>query len=120
MMCLVLGSVNVAWIDDQSAYVGLQKPEQLKVALKTLSQSDTYKIMTYSKREAMLNNNVTTEKRTTSMKVYSNNNKINKFKRPLRESDDAILKRRIVSITALVLFICLCINFYHPLNQLKN
>lgn len=95
--------MNVAWIDDQSAYVGLHKPEQMAVALKTLSQSDTYKIMTYSKRQDMLQE--ASEKNQTPMKV-------NKLKRRLQESDDIIMKRRIVSITALVLFICLCINYF--------
>lgn len=46
--------MNVAWVDDQSAYVGLYKRDQVAVALSTLSQSDTYKVTTYKKRQAFL------------------------------------------------------------------
>ncbi|XP_063915783.1 poly(A)-specific ribonuclease PARN-like isoform X2 [Zophobas morio] len=48
------GGVYVAWINETSAYVGLFKREQAAVALSTLSQSDTYSIMTYSRRQAQL------------------------------------------------------------------
>ncbi|RZB38999.1 poly(A)-specific ribonuclease PARN [Asbolus verrucosus] len=48
------GSVYVAWINETSAYVGLYKREQAAVALSTLSQSDTYSIMTYSRRQSQL------------------------------------------------------------------
>ncbi|XP_066249816.1 poly(A)-specific ribonuclease PARN-like [Euwallacea similis] len=48
------GNVYVAWLTDSSAYVGLFKRDQAAVALKTLSQSDTYSIMTYAKRQALL------------------------------------------------------------------
>lgn len=43
----------MAWISETSAYVGLSKREQAAVALKTLSQSDTYSIMTFAKRQAI-------------------------------------------------------------------
>lgn len=48
------GSVYVSWISETSAYIGLFKKDQAAVALKTLSQSDTYSIMTYAKRQAQL------------------------------------------------------------------
>ncbi|CAH0564741.1 unnamed protein product [Brassicogethes aeneus] len=48
------GSVYISWIDETSAYVSLNKKEQSGVALNTLSQSDTYSIMTYRARRAML------------------------------------------------------------------
>lgn len=44
----------VAWIDDRSAYVALQKRDQTALALSTLSQSDTYTVMPYAKRQAQL------------------------------------------------------------------
>lgn len=44
----------MAWIDDQSAYVGLQKKEQTRLALRTLSQSETYSVMSYAKRQVQL------------------------------------------------------------------
>ncbi|KAF2898114.1 hypothetical protein ILUMI_08056 [Ignelater luminosus] len=48
------GNVHVAWINDHSAYVGLQKKEQTAIALSTLSQSDTYTVISYAKRQAQL------------------------------------------------------------------
>lgn len=48
------GNIRVAWIDDYSAYVGLQKEGQTAVALRTLSQSDTYKVTSYASRQAQL------------------------------------------------------------------
>lgn len=48
------GNVHVAWIDDHSAYVGLQKEGQTTLALRTLSQSDTYTVMSYANRQAQL------------------------------------------------------------------
>lgn len=50
----LLGNVHVAWINDHSAYVGLQKREQTAIALSTLSQSDTYTVISYAKRQAQL------------------------------------------------------------------
>lgn len=49
-----VGNVSIGWINSTSAYVGLYRREQAAVALSTLSQSDTYSIMTYSKRQAQL------------------------------------------------------------------
>ncbi|GJQ72312.1 hypothetical protein Trydic_g3401 [Trypoxylus dichotomus] len=48
------GSVHIAWINDTSAYIGLINKQQAAVALSTLSQSDTYTITTYAKRQAQL------------------------------------------------------------------
>ncbi|KAG5879707.1 hypothetical protein JTB14_008533 [Gonioctena quinquepunctata] len=48
------GSVQVSWINETSAYVGLYKRDQAALALSTLSQSDTYSIMPYVKRQALL------------------------------------------------------------------
>jgi len=48
------GNVYVAWIDDRSAYVGLQRRDQTALALSTLSQSDTYTVTPYAKRQAQL------------------------------------------------------------------
>lgn len=42
----------MAWLNETSAYVGLHKRDQAAVALSTLSQSDTYSIMTYSRRQS--------------------------------------------------------------------
>ncbi|KAJ8923107.1 hypothetical protein NQ315_001660 [Exocentrus adspersus] len=48
------GNVYVSWLDDTSAYVGLYKRDQAAIALSTLSQSDTYSIMTFARRQALL------------------------------------------------------------------
>nr|XP_023028571.1 poly(A)-specific ribonuclease PARN-like [Leptinotarsa decemlineata] len=48
------GNVHVSWIDDTSAYVGLAKRDQAALAFKTLSQSDSYSIMLYDRRRAIL------------------------------------------------------------------
>ncbi|KAJ8986166.1 hypothetical protein NQ317_005640 [Molorchus minor] len=48
------GNVQVSWLDDTSAYVGLYKRDQAAIALSTLSQSDTYSIMSFAKRQAIL------------------------------------------------------------------
>ncbi|KRT82328.1 hypothetical protein AMK59_3833 [Oryctes borbonicus] len=48
------GAVHIGWINDTSAYVGLLNKQQAAVALSTLSQSDTYTITTYAKRQAQL------------------------------------------------------------------
>ncbi|KAJ8936371.1 hypothetical protein NQ314_012390 [Rhamnusium bicolor] len=48
------GNVYISWLDDTSAYVGLYKKDQAAIALSTLSQSDTYSIMTYTKRQVAL------------------------------------------------------------------
>ncbi|CAG9817861.1 unnamed protein product [Phaedon cochleariae] len=48
------GNVHVSWIDETSAYVGLNKRDQAAIALNTLSQSDTIAITTYAKRQAFL------------------------------------------------------------------
>ncbi|KAF7278366.1 hypothetical protein GWI33_008498 [Rhynchophorus ferrugineus] len=47
------GAVYIAWISEVSAFVGLMKKDQAAVALKTLSQSDTYSIMTFAKHQAI-------------------------------------------------------------------
>lgn len=52
--CVFLGNVLIDWINNTSAYVGLYQRDQAAVALSTLSQSDSYSIMTYSKRQAQL------------------------------------------------------------------
>ncbi|XP_022911261.2 poly(A)-specific ribonuclease PARN-like [Onthophagus taurus] len=48
------GSVHISWINDRSAYVGLAKRNQAAIVLNTLSQSDTYRIMTYDSRQIQL------------------------------------------------------------------
>lgn len=48
------GYVFIAWIDDQSAYIALQRRDQMPIVLSTLSQSETYKIMSYAQRQAQL------------------------------------------------------------------
>lgn len=52
----LVGNVSIGWINNTSAYVGLYRRDQAAVALSTLSQSDTYRIMTYSKRKGQLLN----------------------------------------------------------------
>ncbi|KAF5270616.1 hypothetical protein FQA39_LY01354 [Lamprigera yunnana] len=47
------GNVYVSWIDDSSAFVNLHRKDQLPVALRTLSQSGVYKIMTYTEYERL-------------------------------------------------------------------
>nr|CAI5860607.1 unnamed protein product [Callosobruchus analis] len=48
------GNVYVSWIDETSAYVTLHKKEQAATVLNTLSKAESYKIMTYAKRKALL------------------------------------------------------------------
>lgn len=48
------GGVYIAWLSEASAFVALHKKDQAAVALKTLSQGDTYSIMTFAKRQALL------------------------------------------------------------------
>ncbi|XP_967921.3 poly(A)-specific ribonuclease PARN [Tribolium castaneum] len=48
------GGVYVSWINETSAYVGLHKRDQAAVALSTLSQSDTYSIVPFIKRQSQL------------------------------------------------------------------
>lgn len=51
---IYLGNVIISWINTTSAYIGLYRRDQAAVALSTLSQSDTYSIMTFSKRQQEL------------------------------------------------------------------
>lgn len=53
-MSTLLGNVHVSWINDQSAYIALQKEGQTAVALRTLSQSETYTVTSYANRQAQL------------------------------------------------------------------
>ncbi|VEN43084.1 unnamed protein product [Callosobruchus maculatus] len=48
------GNVHVSWIDETSAYVTLYKRDQAATALNALSNGESYKIMTYAKRKALL------------------------------------------------------------------
>ncbi|KAI4456572.1 poly a -specific ribonuclease/target of egr1 member 1 [Holotrichia oblita] len=48
------GSVHISWINESSAYVGLMKKQEAAVALSTLSQSDTYTITSWAKRQSVL------------------------------------------------------------------
>ncbi|KAF5296497.1 hypothetical protein FQR65_LT01486 [Abscondita terminalis] len=48
------GNIYVSWIDDHSAFVSLQKRDQISIALSTLSQSDAYQIMTYAQYQTQL------------------------------------------------------------------
>uniref|UniRef100_T1JBS2 Poly(A)-specific ribonuclease PARN n=1 Tax=Strigamia maritima TaxID=126957 RepID=T1JBS2_STRMM len=41
------GSVYVAWVDDNSAFVALNKKNQANVVMRTLTQSETYHVQTY-------------------------------------------------------------------------
>nr|CAD7586095.1 unnamed protein product [Timema genevievae] len=42
------GAVQVCWLDDTSAYVALNRPDQAKLVQKTLTQSDSYTVIHYS------------------------------------------------------------------------
>ncbi|KAJ8957351.1 hypothetical protein NQ318_004830 [Aromia moschata] len=48
------GNIYISWLDDSSAYISLYKKDQAAIALSTLSQSDTYSIMTFARRQAIL------------------------------------------------------------------
>lgn len=48
------GGVQIGWLDNTSAYVGLLKRDNTAVAYSTLSQSDTYTILSYARRQAQL------------------------------------------------------------------
>ncbi|GLV46142.1 hypothetical protein CBL_10787 [Carabus blaptoides fortunei] len=52
------GSIQVAWLTDTSAYVGQHKRDQAALALSTLSQSDTYKVISYTRHQSMLKTNL--------------------------------------------------------------
>ncbi|XP_064633284.1 poly(A)-specific ribonuclease PARN-like isoform X2 [Lineus longissimus] len=41
------GMVNIAWIDDKSAFVGVLKKENVSVVMKTLSEGHAYKVTPY-------------------------------------------------------------------------
>ncbi|XP_047109506.1 poly(A)-specific ribonuclease PARN-like isoform X1 [Schistocerca piceifrons] len=47
------GRVFVSWLNDTSAYVSLENRDQAKLVLRTLTQSDTYRVIPY-KRHQML------------------------------------------------------------------
>nr|CAD7571534.1 unnamed protein product [Timema californicum] len=47
-MANYLGSVQVCWLNDTSAYVALNRPDQAKLVQKTLTQSDSYTVIQYS------------------------------------------------------------------------
>lgn len=65
------GGVYVSWIDDSSAFVSLHRRDQAAIALSTLSQSDTYSIMTYAKRKAILEGHSLLPKSPTLKKRFS-------------------------------------------------
>lgn len=109
---IITGPVHIAWIDDQSAYVGLQKQNQLSVALKTLSQSDTYKIMTYNKHQAIKQGLIDTQ-------ISSNVTP----KKHFLEEQECIKKRKISSgelVLMIIILILTCYVFEIHIYDLSN
>ncbi|XP_069690990.1 poly(A)-specific ribonuclease PARN-like isoform X2 [Periplaneta americana] len=47
------GSVFIAWLSDTSAYVALHHRDQANLVQKTLTQSDTYTVMTYAAHQQL-------------------------------------------------------------------
>lgn len=50
---LFAGGVFIAWLSNTSAYVALYRREQASLVLKTLTQSDTYIVMTYAAHQEL-------------------------------------------------------------------
>ena len=67
------GNVFIAWIDDHSAYVALQSKDQISIVLSTLSQSDTYTIMSYKNRQAQLAGDIISTSTPIQKKRLANN-----------------------------------------------
>lgn len=47
----MLGDVDISWIDKTSAYIILQKPDQVGPALRSLSNKENFKITTYANQQ---------------------------------------------------------------------
>ncbi|KAK5641654.1 hypothetical protein RI129_010201 [Pyrocoelia pectoralis] len=67
------GNIFVAWINDHSAFVALQRRDQISIVLSTLSQSETYTIMSYSQRQAQLAADIITTPSPCQRKRAANN-----------------------------------------------
>lgn len=47
------GRVFIAWLSDTSAYVSLENRDQAKLVLRTLTQSDTYRVISYKRHQLL-------------------------------------------------------------------
>lgn len=50
---LFAGGIFIAWLSNTSAYVALYHRDQASLVLKTLTQSDTYLVMTYTAHQQL-------------------------------------------------------------------
>lgn len=50
---LFAGGVFIAWLSNTSAYVALYHRDQASLVQKTLTQSDTYSVMTYTEHQRL-------------------------------------------------------------------
>lgn len=92
------GNIYVSWIDDHSAFISLQKKDQISIALSTLSQSDTYSIMTYAQHHSKLtgeNNVSASSSNSSSHKKRSADNSHAAPKKRKTNIGESVLKQKL-------------------------
>lgn len=109
--------MNVAWIDDQSAYVGLFKRDQVAIALSTLSQSDTYKVMTYKKRQTFLEGVCAINKSPVVRKRKSMESMNSAVKKRRTNSFGELVYYFIIVLMFFLLFLLICSFLYNEFNE---